>query len=89
MNCLIIAATSIEIAPFLEQYRDNNLPVNLDIDVLITGIGLTSTTYSLTKQLNIKRPVLIIQAGVGGCFDSVIPLGTVLAIKQEAIADQS
>jgi futalosine hydrolase len=89
MNCLLIAATGIEIAPFLEQYRDNNLPVNLDIDVLITGIGLTATTYTLTKQLNIKRPNLIIQAGVGGCFDPAIPLGTVLAIKQEAIADQS
>jgi futalosine hydrolase len=89
MNCLIIAATSIEIAPFLEQYRNDNFPANTDIDVLITGIGLTATTYSLTKQLNFKRPDLIIQAGVGGCFDPAIPLGTVLVIKQEAIADQS
>jgi futalosine hydrolase len=65
------------------------LPANIDIDLLITGIGLTATTYSLTKQLNIKRPDLIIQAGVGGCYDAAIPLGTVLAIKQEAIADES
>ena len=60
-----------------------------EIDVLITGIGLTASTYSLTKQLSIKRPDLIIQAGVGGCFDTTIQLGSVLAIKQEAIADQS
>ena len=65
------------------------LPSNIAIDVLITGIGLTATTYSLTRQLQIKRPDLIIQAGVGGCFDTTIPLGSVLAIKQEAIADQS
>jgi futalosine hydrolase len=87
MNCLLIAATAIEISPFLEQYRSiNNLPA--DIDILITGVGLTATTYSLTKQLTIKRPDIIIQAGVGGCFAPTIPLASVLAIKQEAIADQ-
>ena len=91
MNCLIVAATVIEITPFLEQYRSkkSNLFPNLHIDVLITGIGLTATTYSLTRQLHIKRPGIIIQAGVGGCFNTSYPLGSVLAIKKEAIADQS
>ena len=78
----------MEIAPFLEQFRSKkDFPAN--IDILITGIGLTATTYSLMKQLQIKRPEIIIQAGVGGCFDTNYPLGSVLAIKQEAIADQS
>lgn len=91
MNILLIAATSIELAPFLRHYRENNETFcpGHSIDILITGIGLTATTYSLTKQLNIKRPDLIIQAGVGGCFDNKIPTGTVVVIKQEAIADQS
>lgn len=90
MNILLVAATVIEITPFLEYYRDekNNL-ADIKIDILITGIGLTSSTYSLTKQLAIKRPALVIQVGVGGCFDTELPLGTVVAIKQEAIADQS
>lgn len=89
MNCLVIAATVIEIAPFLGKYRvEKGLLKDIEIDVLITGIGLTATTYSLTKQLRIKRPDLIIQAGVGGCFDSNILLGEVFAIKQETIADQ-
>lgn len=90
MNCLIVAATVIEITPFLEQLRSKqNLPGHINIDVVITGIGLTATTYSLTRQLHIKRPDLILQAGVGGCFDTDLLLGSVLAIKQEAIADQS
>ena len=90
MNCLIVAATVIEITPFLEKLRvGKNLPSAINIDVLITGIGLTATSYSLTKQLHLKRPDIIFQAGVGGCFDVNILLGTVLAIKQEAIADQS
>ncbi|MBM3415464.1 MAG: futalosine hydrolase [Bacteroidetes bacterium] len=88
MNCLVIAATPIEIAPFLAELKAEKL-TNADIDVLITGIGLTATTYSLMEQLRIKRPDLIIQAGVGGCFDKTVPLGKVLAIKIEAIADQS
>jgi futalosine hydrolase len=90
MNCLIVAATVIEITPFLEQYRAaENIPANIEIDILITGIGMTATTYSLTRQLNLKKPDIIIQAGVGGCFNTEVPLGTVLAVKQEAIADQS
>ena len=88
MNCLVIAATVMEITPFLEYYRGNNqLPANLPVDILITGIGLTSTTYSLTKQLNIKRPDVVIQAGIGGCFDKSIQLGSVFAVKQDTFAD--
>ncbi|HPN59811.1 MAG TPA: hypothetical protein PLU11_11580, partial [Chitinophagaceae bacterium] len=87
MNILVIAATPIEISPFLEQLR--NGAITQQPDVLITGIGLTATTWSLTRQLLIKKPDLVIQAGVGGCFDRSIATGTVMAIKQEAIADQS
>ncbi|HKO79644.1 MAG TPA: hypothetical protein VJU78_04575, partial [Chitinophagaceae bacterium] len=57
-------------------------------DILITGIGLTASTYSITKQIQIKRPDLVVQAGIGGCFDKDTPLGTVIAIKQETIGDQ-
>jgi futalosine hydrolase len=90
MTCLLIAATALEISPFLEYYRNdrNQLPENLHVDILITGIGLTATTYSITKQIQIRRPDIIIQAGIGGCFDKDLPLGSVVAIKQEAIGDQ-
>lgn len=90
MNCLVVAATSIEIRPFLSYLRENSGSVfGHDVDVLISGIGLTATSYALTRQLSIKKPDLVIQAGVGGCFDTAIPLGTVVAVRQEAIADQS
>jgi len=91
MNCLIVAATPIEISPFLDYFKSsqNKLADNLNADILITGIGLTAATYSLMKQLTIKRPDLIIQAGVAGSFDVAMPPGTVVAIKQDTIADQS
>lgn len=86
MNCLIVAATPIEITPFLGYFKSSNIK---NIDILITGIGLTATTYSLMRQLRLKKPDLVLQAGVGGCFDTSIPLGQVVVVKQEAIADQS
>ena len=91
MNCLLAAATVKEITPFLDHYRkaQQKWASGLTIDILITGIGLTATAYSLTKQCGLKRPDLVIQAGVAGCFDKSIPLGTVVAIKQDTIADDS
>ena len=58
-----------------------------DIDVLITGVGLLATTYSLTRQVGLKRPGLIIQAGIGGSFNKTLPLGTVVAVQKDTIAD--
>ena len=90
MTSLILAATPIEIAPFMKAIQDKDVIKSIpDTDVLISGIGLTATTYALTKYLHIKRPDCIIQAGLGGCFDMTLPLGKVLAIKKETIADQS
>ena len=69
MDILLIAATAKEIEPFFEYYRNTKKTQN--IDILITGIGLTATTYRLLKQLQLKRPALVIQAGVAGCFGIV------------------
>lgn len=86
MNCLLAAATANEIAPFITYYRNGGN--KHDIDIVITGIGLTAATYSLTRQINIKRPGLIIQAGIAGCFDKNFSLGSVVVITQDTIADQ-
>jgi len=87
MNILLIAATAKEIEPFLQHYGNSKkLP---GIDILVTGIGLTSTTYHLVKQLQLKQPELVVQAGVAGCFDEQLPLGSVVIIKQDTIADES
>lgn len=91
MNCLIVAATAREIAPFLEYYRNAEKKEHIDLhfDVLISGIGMTATTYHLVKQFSIRKPDMVVQAGVAGCFDTSLPLGTVVAIKQDTIADES
>jgi futalosine hydrolase len=85
-NILVAAATAKEIIPFLDYYRNNKL---IGVDIIITGIGLTSSSYHLTRHLQMKKPDMIIQAGVAGCFDKKISLGEVVAIKQDTIADES
>ena len=85
-NILVVAATAKEINPFIELTRTGGIN---NADILISGIGLTASTYHLAKQLALKKYDLVIQAGVAGCFDLNIPLGSVLALKQDAIADQS
>lgn len=90
MHCLLVAATAAEIAPFTDHLSatDKLDHIELDIDILITGVGLLAATYALTRYLQYQRPDLVIQAGVGGLFNREKPLGTVYAVKKEAVADQ-
>ncbi|HET6766645.1 MAG TPA: futalosine hydrolase [Chitinophagaceae bacterium] len=87
-NILVAAATAKEINPFIQSLREGPLSKN-NIDVLISGIGLAASTYHFTRQLRLKKYDLVIQAGVAGSFDPKTPPGAVVAIKQDAIADQS
>ena len=86
MSVLLVAATAKEIAAFLDHYRKED--DQQETDILVTGIGLTAATYALVKQIGLKKPDLIIQAGIAGCFDGKITLGTVVGVGQDTIADQ-
>jgi futalosine hydrolase len=89
-NILLIAATSKEIEPFIDSLKKRKEnPKTKNFDILITGIGLTSAAYHLTRQLTLKKYDLVIQAGVAGCFDLNIYLGDVVAVAKDTIADQS
>lgn len=90
MNCLLVAATAKEIIPFINHYRnsDKTLFVDVNVDILITGVGLTATSYHLTRHFSIKKPDFAIQAGIAGCFDKSFPLGSLVAVKQDTIADE-
>ncbi|MBO9572581.1 MAG: futalosine hydrolase [Chitinophagaceae bacterium] len=59
----------------------------LEVDLLVTGVGSTATTYSLTKYIVQHRPDLIIQAGIGGSFTHDLPLETVVLVGKEVFAD--
>jgi futalosine hydrolase len=89
MLCLLVAATAAEITPFTDHLATTEKLhfIDIDIDILITGVGSNATTYYLTRYLQHKKPDLVIQAGIAGAFDKTIPLGAVFAVTQDVFAD--
>lgn len=89
-NILVVAATAIEIGPFIKTINTSNGRFqSTGVDILVSGVGLTASTFHIARQLQLKKYGLVIQAGVAGCFDFKIALGDVVAVKQDTIADQS
>jgi futalosine hydrolase len=84
MQILLCAATSFEIQPTIEFIKHQGLK---NVDVLITGVGLTAATYKITKTANQKRPDFILQAGVAGSLDLNLALAKVILVKDEVIGD--
>ncbi len=88
MKILVTAATIAEIEGIYQHY---NLPTATFVetnafDVLITGVGMTATAFSLGQHLH-NGYHLILNLGIAGCFDSSITLGTVLNIVSDEFAE--
>jgi futalosine hydrolase len=80
MRILLAAATAFEVKNLAERLPTSVQPV-------ITGVGLVSTAYHLQKAITAYIPDLVLQAGIAGCFDPAYPLGSVVAVSEEVIAD--
>ena len=96
MTILIIAATKLEIEPFLTatnlpDFNGNNLASvilkNTSADILITGIGMTCTAYYLTKTLLNKKYELVINAGICGSFNDDLLIGETVEVITEIFGD--
>ncbi len=81
MKLLVVSATELEIAPSLPFLRKGKIPV------VFTGVGAPQSVYAITRAMQRHQPQLVIQAGIGGCFDKNIGLGAVVAISQELFGD--
>lgn len=79
MKILVVAATQQEIEPFSK--------LNSGVETLISGVGIPSTVYHLTKKLLGERYDLVIQAGIGGSFTKKIKNGEVIAVEKDAFSD--
>ncbi len=86
MKLLIVAATEAEVKPLSDRLPALH-DMGKDIHLLITGVGMTETTYSLTKHLQQYKYDLVLQAGVGGSYDQSMPLGTVVVIESDRYGD--
>lgn len=79
MQILVVAATEMEIAPFLA--------LNRAVDHLITGVGAPACIYRLQKTIQQREYDCIIQAGIAGSFTTDIALGETLLVKKDCFAD--
>jgi futalosine hydrolase len=87
MKILVTAATQPEIQPFLDHLARMGNTNGSHIDVLISGIGLMHTAWSLGRRLAARKPDIAIQAGIGGCFSHERDLGQVVIIEREQLGD--
>lgn len=93
---LIVASTKFELNQIISQFifsnkKDQNISSyifkNLNIDVLISGIGIPSTTYKLTKALSIKKYDLVINVGICGSFNNNLIIGKLVNVIEDQFAD--
>ncbi len=89
MKILLAAATPFEIAETQEwlQGLDPENPFPESVDICITGVGLLTSTFRLTKALAYSDYDLVIGAGIAGAFDRNLALGQCVVISSETLAD--
>lgn len=94
-NILIVSATPFEMAPLLEHLQTSFVehePYHFQkgersVAILITGVGLTMTAYSLGKVFAHKSYDLVINAGIAGAFNRTLQIGDVVEVVSERFAD--
>ena len=96
MKLLIVSATYKEIEQaksyfkISSQNKDNFWTGKFlanEISFLITGIGVYSTIYELTKILSSHKFDIVINVGIAGSFDDTFEIGTVVNVSSEQIGD--
>ena len=77
MKILLIVATKSEIIE--DKFKD--------YDVIVTGVGMVNTTFSLTKRLSKRSYDLVINMGVAGSFSDEIKIGDVVEVIEDNFSE--
>ncbi len=88
MKTLVVAATKAELT-FLYQHfslQEGDFIEDKNFDVLITGVGMVATAFSLGKHLSPKYN-LVLNLGIAGSFDRLVELGKVVNITEDTFAE--
>jgi futalosine hydrolase len=102
MRILLVAATQQEIGLLISNFgfsisdfvenESNQSTIqltthNLQLTVLITGVGMVATAFGLGKHLATNNYDLAINLGIAGSFDRDIALGEVVEITEDSLAE--
>jgi futalosine hydrolase len=82
MRILVVAATVQEIPSLLPPGRTDPR-----IEVLLTGVGMVATAAHCSRALARARFDVALNLGVCGTFDRAIPLGTVVHVVSDRVAE--
>ena len=95
MTILLTAATPFEIAPTL-AWLDSNAQKEasglfrlgqVEVFPLLTGLGISATSWHLGRFFALNRVDLAINAGIAGAFDRSLALGEVVQVWSERFGD--
>ena len=92
MKILLVAATQAEIEPFLLRFAittgslERLIGKHL-VKVLITGVGMVPTAFSLGKHLSGSSYDLALNAGIAGSFDFSLALGDVCMVEEDVFSE--
>jgi futalosine hydrolase len=96
MRVLLVAASVLEIRPFLDQLRiiEKSSPQltrylygKTEVDVLIPGIGMVPTACHLAHVLSLNDYFVAVNAGIAGSYDHAIPVGSVVEVMEDNISE--
>ena len=77
MKILLVAATKQEV----------NIDFFSSQEILITGVGMMNTTFSLTEELLKNNYDLVVNMGVAGSFNSDIEVGDIVEIVEDVFSE--
>lgn len=95
MNIIIVAATEKEIRPLLDYLRIEDIIAgeivsgeyeNLTLEVLITGVGMVNTAWSLGKVL-FEYYELALNFGIAGAFDKNLKIGETVLVVEDSFPE--
>jgi futalosine hydrolase len=96
MRMLVVAATSMEIAPLVANFRETSAGgpalntyahAGHDVDVLTTGVGMVATAAWCSRALARHRYDLALNLGVCGSFDRALETGRVVHVVSDRIGE--
>lgn len=95
MKILLVAATGFEVLPLVTYLRKNFkskedqrfFSKQVDVHLLITGVGTVATTFALATRLAQERFDWAINLGIAGAFDTTTPLGKVFQVVRDRLVD--
>jgi futalosine hydrolase len=90
MKILLVAATELEVEPTFSYINSLESVGSLNrnvIHVLITGVGMTATSYALGSALALSEYDLAINCGVAGAFDRSLKVGEVVSISLDCFSE--